>query len=273
MSRIRTIKPEFWSSGQVMECSRDARLLFIGLWNFCDDQGRFPLSPKQIKALVFPGDEDLTSNAIRGLIDELSANDLLTIYSVGGKEFFEVSGWKHQKIDKPQQPKYPAPPEHSENVRRMVSTEGRGEEGKVSDNTLSPTSDPIADLKQGIVDAYQRAGSQHFPDTHQAEIWLQHGYDPVICLATIKRILARKPNVPVNYFDGAIADAHVKPIGQARAGPHGYSPKRSNIAIAVEKAIQRESDRNRPDPNAGTAPPAGGNRPVVDAEPGSWVAG
>jgi hypothetical protein len=46
MARIRTIRPEFWTSEQVTECSMPARLLFIGLWNFCDDGGRMPYSPK-----------------------------------------------------------------------------------------------------------------------------------------------------------------------------------------------------------------------------------
>ena len=60
MARIRTIKPEFWTSEQVMECSPLARLLFIGVWNFCDDAGNHPMSAKTLKALVFPGD-DITS--------------------------------------------------------------------------------------------------------------------------------------------------------------------------------------------------------------------
>ena len=42
MARIRTIKPEFWTSEQVVDCSPTARLLFIGLWNFCDDGGVHP---------------------------------------------------------------------------------------------------------------------------------------------------------------------------------------------------------------------------------------
>lgn len=57
MARIRSIKPEFWSSEQVMECSVTARLMFIGMWNFADDLGRIPLSVKSIKAKVFPSDE------------------------------------------------------------------------------------------------------------------------------------------------------------------------------------------------------------------------
>ena len=117
VARIRTIKPEFWTSEQVMECSTNARLLFIGLWNFCDDAGRHPLTPKQIKALIFPGD-DFSAETIRNLIDELSSNGLLFIYAVEGKEYFQITGWQHQKIDRPQSPKYPAPVvDHSPNPR------------------------------------------------------------------------------------------------------------------------------------------------------------
>lgn len=131
MARIRSIKPEFWTSAQVMDCSATARLLFIGLWNFCDDFGRHPLNAKQIKALVFPAD-DISASEVSRMIDELSANGLIIKYTVDNKEFFQVTGWHHQKIDRPQPPKYPQPnppvDEHSENVRRMVSTERIGEE-------------------------------------------------------------------------------------------------------------------------------------------------
>ena len=51
-------------SEQVMECSLNARLLFIGMWNFADDCGRFPLAPKTIKAQIFPGD-DISSETIQ----------------------------------------------------------------------------------------------------------------------------------------------------------------------------------------------------------------
>lgn len=88
MARIRTIKPEFWSSEQVMECQPLTRLLFIGIWNFCDDGGNHPDSEKTIKARVFPG-------------DELSSNGLLSFYEHSGKQYLHVCGWEHQRIDKP----------------------------------------------------------------------------------------------------------------------------------------------------------------------------
>lgn len=109
MARIRTIKPEFWSSEQVMESRPLARLLFIGLWNFCDDGGNHPLAPRTIKALVFPGD-DITTEAVSELLGELEGSGLTRSYSVSGKQYLHVNGWKHQKIEK-RTFKYPKPPQ------------------------------------------------------------------------------------------------------------------------------------------------------------------
>jgi hypothetical protein len=91
MARIRTIKPEFWTNERVMECSVNARLLFIGMWNFADDLGRLALAPKTIKAQIFPSD-DIDFNTIRGMIDELSRNGLVMIYDVSGKEYLQIVG-------------------------------------------------------------------------------------------------------------------------------------------------------------------------------------
>ena len=109
MARIRTIKPEFWSSEQVMESRPLARLLFIGLWNFCDDGGNHPLAPRTIKALVFPGD-DISTEAVSELLGELEGAGLTRSYSVAGKLYLHVNGWKHQKIEK-RTFKYPKPPQ------------------------------------------------------------------------------------------------------------------------------------------------------------------
>ncbi len=108
MSRIRTIKPEFWTSEQVISCSPHARLLYIGLWNFCDDNGVHPASLVRIKAEIFPGD-DFSTSAIHQWIDQLISNNLLCAYSDGDKPYWLVTGWKnHQRIDKPNY-RYPLP--------------------------------------------------------------------------------------------------------------------------------------------------------------------
>jgi hypothetical protein len=140
MSRIRSIKPEFWTSEQVMECSLNARLMFIGTWNFADDSGRLPYSPKSIKAQIFPSDE-ISLDTIRGMVNELSTNGLLMIYSVEEKEYLQITGWQHQRIDKPQKPKYPAPfQDDSTNAPRTLppDTIGEDKKGKEKKEDLCP---------------------------------------------------------------------------------------------------------------------------------------
>jgi len=121
MARFRSIKPEFCTSSQVAECSTTARLLFVLLWMFCDDNGVHPASARQVKISVFPGD-DFTAAQILEWIDELIAVGLLAEFEAENAKFWYVTGWKrHQKIDRPQPGRYPLPPEfveHSESDQR-----------------------------------------------------------------------------------------------------------------------------------------------------------
>lgn len=110
MARIRSVKPDFWCSEQVLDLSRDARLLFIGLWNFADDEGRFKWAPRTIRAQVFPGDDDITSADVERLLSETVRVGLLERYGNGATQYAHVTGWrKHQRIDKRQPAKHPGP--------------------------------------------------------------------------------------------------------------------------------------------------------------------
>ncbi len=154
MPRIRSIKPEFWTSAQVLECSANARLLFVGMWNFCDDAGRHPDSVKQLKAEIFPADE-MTLAEIEELVDELSTNDLIMRYVVDGKGFIQVKGWHHQKIDRPQEPKYPEPiDDHSTNVRRSFVPDRKGEDRRGEDGI---------GVDQGARQAHAAHSAEHPP--------------------------------------------------------------------------------------------------------------
>ena len=100
MARIRSIKPEFWTSEQVVNCSRDARLLFIGMWNFCDDAGRHKASYARLKMEVLAGDS-VEHSEIAVWVRELLENKLIEEYEVDGEKYWEVTGWRHQRIDQP----------------------------------------------------------------------------------------------------------------------------------------------------------------------------
>lgn len=135
MARHRTIKPEFFSSEQVVACSTTARLLFVGLLCFSDDGGVHPASAARLKMEVFPAG-CITASDVAGCIEELISSGLVESYVVDGKEFWRVTGWHHQRIDKPSYI-YPRSREFGEqaaSVRRVVversPPEAKGSEGK-----------------------------------------------------------------------------------------------------------------------------------------------
>lgn len=118
MARNRMIKPEFWTSEQIVECSPITRLLFIGLWNFCDDGGNHVANIRTLKMEVFPGDE-IGLDAVQVHIDELIKNELLVEYVSEGKNYWHVTGWHHQRIEKPTY-KHPKFEEQLATSRRAV---------------------------------------------------------------------------------------------------------------------------------------------------------
>jgi hypothetical protein len=99
-----------------------------------------PAPPKTIKAQIFPAD-DISSEAVRRMIDELSSNGL-QVYVVDEKEYLLITGWRHQKIDRRQPAKYPEPPpHHSTTIRRTVSTDLKGSEGMEEDRNNCPVAE------------------------------------------------------------------------------------------------------------------------------------
>jgi hypothetical protein len=146
MARIRTIKPEFWTSEQVVECSTTARLLFIGLWNFCDDAGIHPASPMRIKMQLFPADETTVAD-VESLLGELVDAGLLVSYEAEGKSYYQVTGWHHQKIDKPNF-RYPSP--NGSRIAVEDSASGHPRNRKVREGSLRSTVDLGDDQKFGV---------------------------------------------------------------------------------------------------------------------------
>ena len=114
--RIRSIKPEFWSSPDIAALSDADRLLFIGLWSYVDDQGRGKDDVALIVAALFP--HDMVANPldtvakVRDGLARLHAANLILRYTVASRTYFLVTGWsKHQKVDKARPSRLPEPTE------------------------------------------------------------------------------------------------------------------------------------------------------------------
>ena len=108
MARIRSIKPEFWSDEKLSECSLSARLLFIALWNFADDEGRMEFAPARIKMQVFPCGS-VSASKLTEYLRELTEKSVIRIYTYESKQYLDIPNFtKHQKINRPTPSRLPA---------------------------------------------------------------------------------------------------------------------------------------------------------------------
>lgn len=100
MARIRTIKPEFWEDEKLAELPVHARLLFIGTWNFADDNGALLANPVLMKSHIFPY-EDIGISTISEWIDMLVENGMLIRTTYNGKDYLVIRKFLiHQKINR-----------------------------------------------------------------------------------------------------------------------------------------------------------------------------
>lgn len=94
MSRIRYLKPGFFTDDDLGGCSLPARILFAGLWTVADREGRLEDRPRRLKVQLLPYD-DVDCDE---LLDELEANKLIIRYEVFETSYIAIPGWsKHQK--------------------------------------------------------------------------------------------------------------------------------------------------------------------------------
>jgi hypothetical protein len=151
MARIRSIKPEFWTDGNIVRLSPYARLLFIGAWNFAlCDYGHVADDPERLRLQVLPSDPvDPVA-----LLDELISNGRLTRIELSdGRTFLHIKRFEdHQRIEKRWTPRCPAclelrlekplttsrEPAQTPPSTRDLSGERRGEEGKKNMSTGKP---------------------------------------------------------------------------------------------------------------------------------------
>lgn len=79
MARIRTIKPEFFTSEDIVSLTPMARLLYIALWCEADKEGRLLWKPRTFKMRYFPADDC----SIDSLCEELVSGGLVRLYGEG----------------------------------------------------------------------------------------------------------------------------------------------------------------------------------------------
>ena len=97
MPRIRSIKPEFWTDGAMIALPFEARLFYIGSWNFACDRGHLPDDPFGLKLKVLPADGVDGAALVQMLVD---AGRMERVCLPDGRRFLGIPRFTdHQRID------------------------------------------------------------------------------------------------------------------------------------------------------------------------------
>lgn len=155
MARIRTIKPEFFTSDDTCSLSPLARLLYVGLWCEADREGRLVWAPRAFKRRYLPED-DCNIDAI---CEELRDAGLVALY--GDTLAYIPTFSKHQHVNPREAASVlPSPSDDTSGTRSDASVthreEGKEREGKEKQsNDCSPADGGKAKRKTKLPDDFE----------------------------------------------------------------------------------------------------------------------
>ena len=186
MARIRTIKPEFFTSEDIVAMSPHARLLYIALWCEADKEGRMTWKPNTFKLRYLPGD----AVDIQVLATELVQSGLVVLYGDG---YAVIPKFRlHQHINPRESDSQLPEPDASASGLAQTGTraarvghasarvddaqggrEGKGKEGDIG--AIAPVADkaatpPAGGLPKVPIDQVLSAYHEILPDLPQAKI-------------------------------------------------------------------------------------------------------
>ena len=193
MARIRTIKPDFWTDGNMVKLSPFARLLYIGMWNFtmCD-HGHLADDAMKLKLQVLPMD----NVDIEALLDEIMASGRVVRMEADGRSYLLVKRFEdHQKIDPRWKTRCPA----CAQVDSLVPAETQVSLGEL---TITPELSPTLPLgREGMGrESKKTPPSKPAASTDFDTFWAQYprkvgkiagkkAFDKAIKLTTLEQLL------------------------------------------------------------------------------------
>lgn len=125
MARIRTIKPEFFTSADIVCMTPLSRLFYASLWCEADREGRMKWDTRTLKLRYFPAD----NCDIDAMADELISSGLVIVYEVDGRLYAEIPSFKQHQVINNREAESSIPSRVKEASAR-VQGEGKGKEGK-----------------------------------------------------------------------------------------------------------------------------------------------
>jgi hypothetical protein len=108
MASKRCLPTRFFKDADIMNVSKDAQLILVGLVLLADDEGRELAHPRLLSREI-----DYPPQQIEAALQELVENDLVVLYQAGKHCYYSLtrwSQWQSISTQKMTPSKYPAPP-------------------------------------------------------------------------------------------------------------------------------------------------------------------
>lgn len=108
--RIRTFKPEFFRSPDTAKASPMARLLYMAMWSWANDEGIGETNLYGLLGFAFPDSDELTVKDLQRLLKEIQSVYKVEFYVCRGRHFYSIPTWElHQKTERRAAGKFPKP--------------------------------------------------------------------------------------------------------------------------------------------------------------------
>lgn len=257
MSRIRSIHPGLWTDVEFVAMTPFARLLYIGIWNECDDKGIFAWSPLQLKMRILPAD-NIDASA---LLAEIEAAGSVRRYEIDGKAYGVVKNFA--KFQRPKKPNdlYPAPsealafaghsseplPDEETKVRKQFPTDGEkspqmedggGNRSSEPDGSGDAPPDPPSaiDVQKAIFDTGVTILTASGRNDREARSMLgrwRKEYSDSEVLTALSRCQVERPSEPVEWVTKALQSERNRQNGQP-----AYRNQPASTPDAVQRALQ-----------------------------------
>lgn len=269
MARIRTIKPEFFTSEDIVSLTPLARLFYVSLWCEADREGRLEWKPRTLKMRYLPGDDcDVVS-----LGKELIDLGLVVLYEVDGKQYAEIPTFKKHQVINNRESASALPtrasrvddasngirpkPKIDASLTRASRVKAEGREGREGDSVepqsaSPPPPDPPADppaepvVRLPLVD-----GTEHGVTAAEVDEW-SRTYPAVSVLQQLREMRAwclanpanRKTPRGINAFIVKWLSKEQDRAPRVAGGANGAVVAHPSAATPDEAVMRRISERN-----------------------------
>lgn len=235
--RIRTTKPEFYTSEDMARLPIETRFIFQAVWSYVDDNGVGRASVKLMDSDIFPlaDDPHVSRMQIACSLQQLVSAGHVVVYEVNSRAYIEVINWnKHQYIARPNKPRYPSyNPGNSRKIPldiqcacevHVISLSGTGEQGNRGTEEQGKTNMPNGSaaarvIEAEVIDPEPEPKAPTEPDRFE-EFWVTYPRKVGKQKAIAKFKAASKRATQQEVIDGANALANDPNLPEPRFIPH-----------------------------------------------------